>query len=242
MCVQPSPWSMSRAKRLFDVAAVLITLPLTLPILLLVGLAVRLSSRGPVLFLQTRAGLRGRQFEIFKFRTMVHSSAENRPLITTLGNQRFTPVGPFLRRWKLDELPQLLNVLRGDMSLLGPRPKVPEHQSEVLLWRPGITGAATLVFAREEVLLDDVPEHLLEHYVHDVVLPAKRLIDAEYMSRATFRSDFAILVRSVLRRWSFVPAQSGRQIAQAYSCGTAAVAKSWHEGAGIRAETVPAEE
>ena len=168
-----SPWPVSRAKRCFDVTAVVVALPLVLPVLLAVGLTVRLSSRGPVLFVQTRMGRYGRRFKIFKFRTMMHRADEDRPLITTVGNQRFTPVGRFLRKWKLDELPQILNVLRGDMSLVGPRPKVPDHQREVLFWRPGITGAATLVFACEEVLLYNVPGHMLDRYVQRVVLPAK---------------------------------------------------------------------
>jgi lipopolysaccharide/colanic/teichoic acid biosynthesis glycosyltransferase len=200
LCLPPGRWSGSGTKRLFDVTAVTFMLPLVTPILLLVGLAVRLSSRGPVLFLQVRVGQDGRLFNIFKFRTMVHTTGENRPLITTLGNQRFTPIGRFLRKWKLDELPQLLNVLRGDMSLVGPRPKVPDHE-QVLLCRPGITGAATLAFAREEVLLDEIPPHLLNDYVQQVVLPTKRQIDNAYMARATFISDFALIIKSVLRLW-----------------------------------------
>ena len=203
MFLQPSRWSTSNAKRLFDVGAIILTLPITIPILLLVGLAVRVSSTGPVLFVQTRMGQCGRCFRILKFRTMAHSAGGDRPLITTLGNQEFTSIGPFLRRCKLDELPQILNVLRGDMSLVGPRPKVPGHQSEPLVWRPGITGAASLAFAREEELLDTIPEHALERYVHEVVLPAKRQIDADYMYRATFASDLAILVKTLSGRWNY---------------------------------------
>jgi lipopolysaccharide/colanic/teichoic acid biosynthesis glycosyltransferase len=214
----PSPWSVSRMKRLFDVVAVTATLPLVIPVLLAVGLLVRLSSRGPILFVQTRVGRHGRLFSIFKFRTMTHNNGENRPLITTLGNQPFTPVGRFLRKWKLDELPQILNVLRAEMSLVGPRPKVPDHACELPLCRPGITGAATLVFAREEVLLDSVPGHALDDYVHLVVLPAKRKIDAGYMSRATFLSDFAIIARSIFRRWNYFAAERVHQSAETDSC------------------------
>jgi lipopolysaccharide/colanic/teichoic acid biosynthesis glycosyltransferase len=121
--------------------------------------------------------------------------------ITTVGNQHFTPIGRFLRHWKLDELPQLLNVLAGHMSMIGPRPKMPEHVIADLPCRPGITGAATIAFAREEAILDRVPKQQLESYYYAIVLPAKRRIDAEYMARATFLSDLKILVNSVLRRW-----------------------------------------
>jgi lipopolysaccharide/colanic/teichoic acid biosynthesis glycosyltransferase len=236
-----SPWPVSRAKRCFDVTAVIAGLPLVVPVLLAVGLAVRMSSRGPVLFVQTRMGRYGRRFKIFKFRTMTHRADEDRPLITTVGNQRFTPVGRFLRKWKLDELPQILNVLRGDMSLVGPRPKVPDHQREVLLWRPGITGAATLVFAREEVLLYNVPGKMLDRYVQRVVLPAKRRIDAEYMSRATFTSDLSILIKTVLRRWNYNAAGSSAAHAAVDSLVTSHSASQRLQAMGIR-ETVPVED
>jgi lipopolysaccharide/colanic/teichoic acid biosynthesis glycosyltransferase len=196
-----SPWSRSQAKRIFDCVWVLLALPLLVPALLAVGLAVRLTSFGPVLFLQKRTGLHGRSFTIFKFRTMAHVTNKAHHAVTTAGNQSFTSVGPFLRRWKLDELPQLFNVLAGDMSLVGPRPKMPEHMISHLPCRPGITGAATIAFAREEEVLDRIPKHHLESYYHKVVLPAKRRIDAEYMARATFFSDLKLVVESVLRRW-----------------------------------------
>jgi lipopolysaccharide/colanic/teichoic acid biosynthesis glycosyltransferase len=196
-----SPWSRSGAKRFFDCICVLLALPLLIPVLLAIGLAVRLTSSGPVLFLQERMGRHGRTFTILKFRTMIHTTDKAHHPVTTVGNQLFTPVGPFLRRWKLDELPQLLNVLLGDMSLVGPRPKMPEHLVSDFPCRPGITGAATIAFAREEMILDRVPKHQLNAYYHKVVLPAKRRLDARYMARATFLSDLKLLVDSVLRRW-----------------------------------------
>jgi lipopolysaccharide/colanic/teichoic acid biosynthesis glycosyltransferase len=198
---QLSPWSRSRAKRLFDCACVLPALPLLIPVLLAISLAVRMTSAGPAFFLQKRLGLHGRSFTILKFRTMFLAADKAHPAVTTAGNQRFTPIGPFLRRWKLDELPQLLNVLRGEMSLVGPRPKMLEHAIADLPCRPGITGAATIAFAREEAVLDRVPRHHLESYYYSVVLPAKRRLDAEYMARATFFSDLKLIVDSVLRRW-----------------------------------------
>jgi lipopolysaccharide/colanic/teichoic acid biosynthesis glycosyltransferase len=196
-----SPWSGSAAKRVFDCACVLAALPLVTPVLLFVALTVWLTSKGPVFFRQLRVGDRGRLFTILKFRTMMHDANAAYHAVTTDGNQPFTAVGPLLRRWKLDELPQVINVLRGDMSLVGPRPKMPEHAIAEIPCRPGITGAATLAFAREETLLDRIPEHDLENYYHLVVLPTKRRLDAEYMARATFFSDLTIIIKSVLRRW-----------------------------------------
>lgn len=197
-----SKWSASPLKRLFDTACVLCSLPVTLPAFILTGLAVRLTSRGPVLFKQQRMGRNGLPFTIYKFRTMpVRRSSSSRPVVTTAINQRFTPVGLFLRRWKLDELPQLLNVVLGDMSLVGPRPKVPSHQSTPLCCRPGITGRATIVFAREEVTLANIPLAQLDTYYHGVVLPLKQILDDEYMAKATFGSDLKLLVHSVIRKW-----------------------------------------
>jgi lipopolysaccharide/colanic/teichoic acid biosynthesis glycosyltransferase len=196
-----SSWSKSKAKRLFDFTCVLLSLPIVLPLMLVVGLAVRFSSPGPVLFLQSRVGLHGRIFKIFKFRTMTDAVGAPHHPIATPDSECFTPVGPFLRRWKLDELPQLLNVLLGQMSLVGPRPKMPEHVIFDLPCRPGITGMATTVFAREEKILACVPKDQVVDYFHSVVLPAKRQLDVEYMARATFRSDFELLVKSVLGRW-----------------------------------------
>jgi lipopolysaccharide/colanic/teichoic acid biosynthesis glycosyltransferase len=197
----PSAWSRSRVKRCFDVFAVSLSLPLTIPILVAIGICVRLGSRGSALFVQVRIGEGGQPFKIYKFRTMLHNSGSPRPSVTTTRNQKFTSIGPFLRKWKLDELPQLLNVLRGDMSLVGPRPKMPEHQSGPLFCRPGMTGAATLAFGREEVILAGIPKNDLNDFVRDVLGPMKRLMDGEYMASASFVSDLQLIIRSVLRKW-----------------------------------------
>jgi lipopolysaccharide/colanic/teichoic acid biosynthesis glycosyltransferase len=155
-----------------------------------------------VFFPQQRIGRYRRPFTIYKFRTMpVLTDASHRPSLTTTKNQRFTPIGPFLRRWKLDELPQLFNVLRGNMSLVGPRPKLPGLHSGNLACRPGITGRATVVFAREEVALSAVPAAHVDDYYHRVIRPLKRRLDDDYMAAATFASDFKLIARSVLRRW-----------------------------------------
>lgn len=196
-----SAWSRSGGKRLFDCVCVAAILPLLVPLLVGIALAVRLTSSGCVLFLQRRVGRGGRPFTIAKFRTLSDSPEETRQAFTTATNQRFTPIGPFLRRWKLDELPQLVNVLAGDMSLVGPRPKLAELTLDAPRCRPGITGAATLAFAREEAVLDRVPVDRLQERYYAVVLPAKQRMDAEYMERATFFSDLRMLAETALRRW-----------------------------------------
>jgi lipopolysaccharide/colanic/teichoic acid biosynthesis glycosyltransferase len=214
-----SPWSCSAARRVFDCAWVLLALPVVAPLCVAIAAAVRLTSDGPALFLQERMGRHGRTFTILKFRTMVHVADKIHHPVTTVDNQRFTPVGRFLRRWKLDELPQLLNVLRGQMSLVGPRPRIPEHVICRLACRPGITGLATTVFADEETVLARVPPAQLDAFFRTVVLPAKGRLDAQYMARATALSDLQILVKSVLRRWDnaalealvFGPAPAGQR-------------------------------
>ena len=196
-----SPWSQSYAKRLFDCACVICVMPVVLPVLLVVAMAVRLTSAGPVFFLQKRGGRAGLTFTILKFRTIAHDAQARYHAVTTAVNQPFTPIGPFLRRWKLDELPQVFNVLMGHMSLVGPRPKMPEHMTSDLCCRPGITGAATIAFACEEAVLDRIPKQHLNTCYHQIILPAKQRLDAEYMAQATFNSDLKLILNSILRRW-----------------------------------------
>lgn len=196
-----SSWSASGAKRLFDCACIVALMPLMIPVCVAVAVAVWLTSEGPAMFLQERVGRHGKAFTILKFRTMVHARSGVRRAVTTTGNQEFTPIGRFLRRWKLDELPQLLNVLAGDMSLVGPRPKMPEHDLARLCCRPGITGAATVAFAREEAGLSRVPAYHLDSFYHSVILPTKLRLDARYMGEATLLTDLRLIVKSVLRRW-----------------------------------------
>jgi len=203
-----SPWTRSAAKRVFDCVCVLLAMPVLVPVLLAIGAAVGLTSRGPVLFLQKRVGMNGRTFTIFKFRTMMHVSGEAHHLITTLHNQRFTPIGSFLRRWKLDELPQLANVLLGHMSLVGPRPKIPEFVPCDLPCRPGVTGVATIAFAQEAAILARISRERLDGYYREVVLPAKRQMDAEYLAQATFFSDLGLLIKTALRRWNSTAAKT----------------------------------
>jgi lipopolysaccharide/colanic/teichoic acid biosynthesis glycosyltransferase len=197
-----SEWSASSGKRVFDIACVLCALPVVLPIFVAVGLAVRLTSRGPIVFRQRRMGRNGGCFTILKFRTMpVNSRKSTRPSLTSLNNQQFTLIGRFLRRWKLDEIPQLINILRGEMSLVGPRPKLACYESGRLACRPGLTGFATLVFAREEVALATLPPGEVDAYYQAVLKPMKLRLDANYMAQATFFSDIKIILKSVFRDW-----------------------------------------
>jgi lipopolysaccharide/colanic/teichoic acid biosynthesis glycosyltransferase len=196
-----SPWVTSPAKRVFDTAAVLVFSPLWIPLLLVIAVAVRVSSRGPIIFQQTRAGRFDRHFTIYKFRTMHHAPHGRRIAIAAVSADEVTSVGRVLRRFKLDELPQVINVLLGHMSLVGTRPKVPEQQLELLPCRPGITGAATLAFACEDELFAQIPEDALTSFYRDAVLPAKHRLDSDYMHHATFGADLRILFDTVLGRW-----------------------------------------
>jgi lipopolysaccharide/colanic/teichoic acid biosynthesis glycosyltransferase len=141
----------------------------------------------------------GELFTIYKFRTMEAHSQPKGLSVTRHGDRRITSVGRLLRRYKLDELPQLVNVLRGDMSLVGPRPKLPDHQhrqAQCMPFRPGITGAATLVFRCEEEMLRQIPEEQIEAFCKYKLTPYKTNLDYEYAERATFGSDLALMMRT----------------------------------------------
>ena len=187
-------------RRAFDVALVMAMLPILFPLFILIVCAVRLTSRGPALFLQKRVGRNGALFTIYKFRTMTFVK-ERQGSITTVDDPAITKFGRFLRWWKLDEMPQFLNVLRGDMSLVGPRPKVPDQKARIVSCRPGITGAATIAFAQEEALLAGMAEEQLDEYFRTVLLPFKHSLDAKYMAHATLLSDLRLLYRTAMRRW-----------------------------------------
>lgn len=197
------------AKRAIDVLAAALGLLLLAPLLGLIALAVKLDSRGPVFFRQERVGLAGERFRMFKFRTMVVDAEAQGLQITVAGDARITRVGRFLRRHKLDELPQLIDVLRGTMSLVGPRPEVPryvqrypEHlRDRVLSVRPGVTDIASLRFGREAELLAKSP-HPERHYV-EVILPEKLRVAADYLENATLASDLRLV--GLTLRTVFVP-------------------------------------
>jgi lipopolysaccharide/colanic/teichoic acid biosynthesis glycosyltransferase len=178
-----------------DVIVAAIALIVFFPVMLFAGALVRFGSPGPVFFRQKRMGRNGKVFTLYKFRSMCPKKGNNSS-ITVSGDVRITPVGGLLRRYKLDELPQFWNVLRGDMSLVGPRPKLPHHEALHLACRPGITGVATLAFRNEEDLLSAVPQDQLEVFYETFVKPAKAQLDLDYMRKATLGSDLKILWRT----------------------------------------------
>jgi len=191
------------AKRIYDVMLAALGLLILSPVLLLIGVLVKLSDGGPVLFLQDRVGRSGRRFWICKFRTMILGAEKQGPSITKSGDGRVTTIGRWLRRTKLDELPQLWNVVRGDMSFVGPRPEVPRYvaryspaQREVLRLKPGITDLASLEFRREEELLDGVPDP--DKFYVEYCLPRKIELNLEYDRRANLWRDTLIILRTVV--------------------------------------------
>ena len=191
----------SMLRRLFDITAAAVGLSSLSPLLAAVGIMIKAHDSGPVFYRATRVGQDGRLFRLYKFRTMVIDADRQGPPLTANGDARITPIGRWLRCTKLDELPQLLNVLMGDMSLVGPRPEDPRYvaqytpkQKEVLKFRPGITSAASLAYRREEEMLDGLD---WEKVYQNEVLPAKLAIDLDYFSKRTLASDLLLIVRTV---------------------------------------------
>ncbi len=173
-----------------------------LPFLLIIGVLVRLTSTGPALFRQERVGREGRNFTMVKFRSMRVQEAGGE--ITAKGDARITPLGAWLRRLKLDEWPELWNVLKGDMSLVGPRPEVPswvdlddERWRKILEVRPGITDPTTLELSDEESLLASVENP--EEYYREVLQPKKLAGYLAYLEKRTLGSDFRVIMRTLLR-------------------------------------------
>ena len=191
------------AKRLFDLAGAGLALLLLAPLLLLLALAIRLDSAGPVFFRQERVGRLGVLFRIHKFRTMrVDAPALGLPL--TVGRDaRITRVGQWLRHYRLDELPQLMDVLLGRMSLVGPRPEVPRYvahypaalRARVLAVRPGITDPASLAHIDEAALLAAAADPEREYI--ERILPTKLALQAAYAEHATLWTDLAVLARTL---------------------------------------------
>lgn len=193
-------------KRAFDVIVSAAGLLILSPVFLIVALAVGLSSPGPVIFRHRRVGLNGVHFHVLKFRTMVHGSEALGRETRGTQDPRITHIGRYLRRTKLDELPQLFNVFLGDMSLVGPRPEIPyyaDHYCDedriVLSVRPGITDSCTLEMSDlDSIMQSRGPTSPAEFYKRDI-LPRKLRMQRDYIASRTFAGDFLILVRTVLR-------------------------------------------
>ncbi len=193
-----------RVKVVFDRTVATLGLLICLPLLGVIALAVRFDSPGPVLFRQQRVGRGGRPFAVLKFRTMVAGADRLAANVTPAGDPRVTRVGAVLRRWYLDELPQLVNVVRGEMSLVGPRPETPEFVAEftpeeraLLTVRPGLVGPSTLAFMDEAEVLAGSADPVA-CYRHRV-LHARLRCDLTYLRHRSLAGDIGILFRQLAR-------------------------------------------
>ncbi len=189
-------------KRLFDIVVSVAGLTALSPLYLLLFFVVRLSSPGPVIYVQKRVGRHGKEFDLYKFRSM-HVESDKSGLLTVGGKDpRVTSAGYFLRKFKLDELPQLINVLRGDMSFVGPRPEVKKYvdlyskeQMRVITVRPGITDLASIKYRNENALLEsseDPEKYYIEH-----IMPDKLSINLEYIDDQSFLKDLKIIFKTI---------------------------------------------
>ncbi|MBW4863511.1 sugar transferase [Paeniclostridium sordellii] len=190
-------------KRIFDIAVSSIGLIVLLPILIVIAILIKLDSKGPVFFKQKRVGKNKKIFEIYKFRTMVTDAEKLGKQITVGADNRITKVGRFIRKYKLDEFPQLINVLKGEMSLVGPRPEVPKYvelydiyQEQILLVQPGITDYASIKFKNESELLgcSNNPE---KSYVEDI-MPQKINLNMKYIKNISLFEDIKLVLSTIL--------------------------------------------
>lgn len=189
-------------KRAFDIVGSLAALLILSPLIAIVAMVVIFSMGSPILFRQQRVGKHGRFFTLIKFRTMSLNS-ELLGTVTVKGDPRITPVGAILRRFKIDELPQLVNVLIGDMSVIGPRPDVPEmtdtltgEDGAILSIRPGLTGPASVIYAREETILAGRADPAL--YNREVIYKRKTRINRSYIGKICLCADMYWIYRTVL--------------------------------------------
>jgi lipopolysaccharide/colanic/teichoic acid biosynthesis glycosyltransferase len=191
------------AKRAFDLLGAGLALLLLAPLMLAIAASIKLDSRGPVFFRQLRVGRHGVPFRIHKFRTMVPDAPQRGLPLTVGADARITRVGQWLRRSRLDELPQFIDVLAGHMSLVGPRPEVPQYvarypaalRERALSVRPGITDPASLLYLDESDLLARAADPEREYI--EVILPRKLQCAADYAEHASLRSDFGVLMRTL---------------------------------------------
>ena len=210
----PDTYYVRCGKRLLDLVLAVFGIAALSPLMAVCALLVKLSSPGPIIFVQTRVGREGELFNILKFRTMIVDDDQAGHEVTAAGDRRITRIGKHLRKLKLDELPQLWNVFKGEMSLVGPRPEVPRYvaiytksQRQVLRVRPGITDAATLMYRHEEAVLARNPNS--EKYYKDVILPHKLELNMQYLNRISFSYDLHLIFRTFWSVFSFGQASVG---------------------------------
>jgi lipopolysaccharide/colanic/teichoic acid biosynthesis glycosyltransferase len=189
-------------KRIFDVTVSLVGLVVLTPLLISIGIIIRLSDKGPAFFPQKRVGKGGKLFSMYKFRSMVFSESAKDGLFEPGNTSRITQVGKYLRRTKLDELPQLINVLKGEMSIVGPRPEVmkwvavyPDRWERVLKVKPGITDEASLVFNDEESVLSESDDPELMY--REVILPRKLDLYEEYARNNSLQGDIRLILKTI---------------------------------------------
>ncbi len=187
-------------KRMMDITLSVPALLMLVPLGIFIALLVKITSPGPIFYLQDRVGKEGRIFKIIKFRTMV--TGNSGPKITSGNDPRITSFGRFLRRIKLDELPQLWNVVNGEMSIIGPRPEVESYvagynaeQQQVLRIRPGITDLASILYRCEEALLAESPDP--ERFYREIVLPHKLSINLQYLRNISLTRDLRLMAQTV---------------------------------------------
>lgn len=200
-------------KRIVDVVAAAVGLLLLSPFLLTIAAIAKLTSPGPVLYTQERVGKDGTRFRVVKFRTMEVNADQVGPGITASGDPRITRLGRWLRLLKLDELPQLWNVLRGEMSLVGPRPELPkyvagytEKQRKVLSVRPGITDMASILYRHEERVLGVQADP--ERAYRELILPHKLDLNLEYLRRMSLVHDLSLILRTLRSLFESGPQES----------------------------------
>ena len=195
-------------KRLFDIIGAIVGLLFLFPVLILAALLVKLDSRGPVLFRQERIGKAFKPFFIYKFRTMVQDASSRGSSLTVGNDPRITRVGRILRKTKIDELPQLINVVKGEMTFVGPRPEVRKYvelfrsdYEEILKLRPGVTDIASLKYQDEAKLMGQF-ENPEEEYVRRI-LPDKIRLAKEYVQRSSLLFDVGLILRTLPRLIGF---------------------------------------
>lgn len=189
-------------KRIFDFTVALIGLILLSPLFIVIGLLIKFDDRGPVFFRQVRVGRGGKVFDLYKFRSMRMSKEAENGIFEPGNSSRVTATGKFLRKTKLDELPQLINVLRGDMSIVGPRPEVPkwvetypDKWERVLTLRPGITDNASIIYRNEERILAESSDPETT-YMKDI-LPKKLMLYEEYVLNHSFIRDLNLIFKTL---------------------------------------------